>query len=82
TAHNEIANVLQPADTVDTLHGFGLNGEAISSYVNGIVDQQAITVALDHTSLVAAICLVISTVVVWIAPKPRMRPGIYQAGGH
>ena len=81
-AHNELANVLQPGATVDTLRGVGLSGEGISSYLNGIVDQQAITVALNHTGLVAAICLVIATAVVWIAPKPRMRQGMVPTGGH
>lgn len=74
--HNEIANTLNPAATVDALEKAGLGTEAIRSYVNGIVDVQAITVALNSTTVIAALAIFVSVVVVWLAPKPVPRQGI------
>ncbi|MBC2670371.1 DHA2 family efflux MFS transporter permease subunit [Novosphingobium piscinae] len=73
--HNEMADTLNPAAAESTLRGLGIGTEGISAYLNGLVDQQAITVALDSTSVVAALCLLASAAVLWIAPKPEMRQG-------
>ena len=71
--HNEIADRLNPTAAADALRGIGIGPEGISGYINALVDQQAITVALNNTSIVAAFCLFFSAVVLWIGPKPVMR---------
>jgi DHA2 family multidrug resistance protein len=80
--HNEIANVLQPDSTVDTLTQAGLSTEAIRSYVNGIVDTQAITVAMNQTTVMAAIAVLIAVASLWLAPKPVARQGEVEPMGH
>ena len=78
--HNEIANILNPDATTDTLDGLGMSAEAIRSYVNGIVDTQAITVAMNHATVMAAISVFLAAGVLWLAPKPVARQGVEGMG--
>jgi len=78
--HNEIANILNPDATVDTLDGLGMSAEAIRGYVNGIVDTQAITVAMNHATVMAAISVFLAAGVLWLAPKPVARQGVEGMG--
>jgi len=80
--HNEIANTLNPGPASDALGGLGLGPEAISGFLNGVVDQQAITVALNNTSVVAAFLLFFSAAVLWFVPKHTTRQGAGPMGGH
>jgi len=80
--HNELANIINPDSAVDALSNIGLGTEAIRGYVNGIVDTQAITVAMNQTSTMAAIALVISAIALWFAPRPVERQGMAESMGH
>ena len=71
TSHNELAGVINPADTLTTLQGAGMGTEQARQVIGNLVDLEATTLAVDHTFFVTAIVLFIAAAVVWIAPRTR-----------
>lgn len=72
TAHNELVNVLQPDDAMDVLRGTGMTTEQGRQAIDTLVNQEAITLAVNHTFLVSAVVLFVAAAVVWIAPRPQL----------
>ena len=70
--HNELANVLQPDATMATLDRMGMSAEQGRQMINGLVNQEATTIAMNHTFLVSAIVLFVAAAVVWISPRPKL----------
>ena len=80
--HNEFAGSLHPETTADTLGQLGFGQQAISGFLNNVVDQQAITLALNNTSIGAGLLLFFSAAVLWFVPKQTTRQGQVPIGGH
>lgn len=78
--HNEIANTMNPDGAVGVLSGAGMGMDTIRAYLNGIVDIQATTVALNNSTVIAAISIFAVTMVLWIAPRPVPRQGFVGTG--
>ena len=79
--HNEIANSLNPDAAMAALEGMGIPAEGARAYINGLVDREAITVAMNHTTVISVIAVLIATGVVWLAPKPVNRQSMGEGGG-
>jgi DHA2 family multidrug resistance protein len=69
-AHNDIADRLQPDGTLANLNAAGMGTDQARAMINGIADGQALSIAVNHTFIVAAFVLVVAAAFVWIAPKP------------
>lgn len=67
---NAIAEGLNPDRTVETMTGFGFSFEQARQTVAALVDREAITLALNTTSLVSAAVLLVAAAVIWFAPRP------------
>lgn len=74
-AHNELANVVQPDQTMATLGAAGMSFEQGRRVVDNLVNQEAITLAMNHTFFITAIVLFVAAAVVWISPKPDLGHG-------
>ncbi|MBC2667430.1 DHA2 family efflux MFS transporter permease subunit [Novosphingobium flavum] len=74
--HNEIANILNPDQATTALGNLGMGMDSIRGYINGLVDTQAITVAMNNASVMAAISVALAAAVLWLAPKPVPRQGM------
>jgi len=79
-AQNEMANILQPDATMATLNQAGFSDEAGRQIISNLVTEQAVTVAMNHTSLMAAIVTFATIGLVWLGPRPKSL-GV-QGGGH
>lgn len=79
--HNAIAGTLSPDTSVGALTEAGMGMDAIPGYINGIVDTQAITVAMNNATTMAAIAIFLAVAVLWIAPRPVPRQG-FEGMGH
>lgn len=77
---NRIAETLQPDETVATLAARGLDVDQSRVLVDGIVAQQASTLAMDHTFLLSALVLALGACVVWLIPKTHLSPDAATAG--
>lgn len=75
TADSELANVVQPGETMARLQESGIPFEQARLIVDGLVRQEAATLAMNHTFLVTAAVLFLAAAVVWISPTPRLTPG-------
>ncbi len=69
-AHSDIADRLQPDQTVASLGNIGMGADQSRAVIGSIADGQALLVAVDYTFVVAAVVLVFAAAFVWIAPKP------------
>ena len=49
--------------------------------INGLVDSEAMILALNHTFMIAAAVTFFAAIVVWVSPKPKGGMAM-QAGGH
>ena len=78
--HNGFADVLHPDAVSQTLSGTGMGGDTVLTIINNLVDEQAVTLAMDHTFLLAAIGGLISLALVWLVPRPKVALGV--SGGH
>ena len=70
-AHSDVTSSLNPADTVTSLQNAGMSLEQARQVIGRLVDQEAMTLAVDHTFFVTAVVLFIAAAVVWIAPRTR-----------
>ncbi|WP_379509208.1 DHA2 family efflux MFS transporter permease subunit [Novosphingobium bradum] len=78
--HNGFADTLNPDATVHTLSGVGFSPEMVRGYVNNLVDEQALTLAMDHTFMLSGIAGLLALGLVWLAPRPR--PLVAMQAGH
>lgn len=69
-SRNELASVLQPADTQAALANAGFPMEQARQVISNLVEQEAVAVAVDHVFLLSAIVLFFAAALVWLAPKP------------
>ncbi|MBH1991927.1 MAG: DHA2 family efflux MFS transporter permease subunit [Sphingomonadaceae bacterium] len=69
-SRNELAGVLQPADTQAQLANMGLSTDQARQMISNIVDQESLAIAVDHVFFMSALVLFTAAVVVWLAPRP------------
>ena len=70
-AHNAIADVIQPDQTVSQLQASGMSFDQARVVVNNIVDSEAVMLAVNHSFLVAAVVLFLAAGLVWFSPRPK-----------
>ncbi|HEX7822117.1 MAG TPA: DHA2 family efflux MFS transporter permease subunit [Sphingobium sp.] len=70
-ARNEIVSKLQPDDVQHALSNAGVPLEQGRQMISGIVDQEAIAMAIDHSFLLTAIVLFFAAAVIWLSPRPK-----------
>ena len=80
-AHSEIASKLQPGETMAKLNAAGFSTEQARQFIARLVEQESVTIAVDHVFLLTAVVFFASAVVIWLAPRPA-RPGTKGGGGH
>ena len=80
----ELVGALNAADTMGALRQSGLADMAAFSYISGLVDRQAITLAMLHTNLIAAIATLLAGSAIWLVPRIELTrfKGGDDAGGH
>jgi DHA2 family multidrug resistance protein len=71
TAQTDLVGKIHPDETLQTLQGAGMGMEQARQVIGNMVGQEATTLAVDHTFLVAAIVLFVGAAVVWIAPRAK-----------
>lgn len=79
-ATNRMVETLQPDATLATLDQAGLGPEMSRQVIDNLVQQQATTMALEHTFLVAAIVLGIAACAIWFVPRPAGPMNTMQTG--
>jgi len=68
-SHTELADSLQPSATVATLTQAGMPDGAVTSYLNGLVNAQAVTQAMIYVCGVAICAILVATVSLAITPR-------------
>lgn len=63
-----------------TLAGAGMTPEQSATVLSNMVDREAITLAVDHTFVLAALVLAIAAAIVWLSPKVKVSGPM--PGGH
>lgn len=79
-SQNALADTIQPESALRTLEGIGLPMEESRHYINGLVEQQAMAVAVDHVFWVTAGVLFIAAALVWLSPRPK--PNVDTSAAH
>jgi len=70
-AQTDVADVLNPADTLDKLSRVGMDLERSRQIIGGIANHEATMLAVNHTFFVSAVVLFVAAALVWIAPRPN-----------
>ena len=68
---NAIVDALRPDATVGSLADAGITLEYGRNLLAGVVNQQAVTVAMDHLFLIASIIPLFAVSLVWLSRRPR-----------
>jgi MFS transporter, DHA2 family, multidrug resistance protein len=79
----ELAGNLQPEEAMRRLSDAGMTMEQTRQTISGVVEQQAVMLAVSHTFWVTAGVLFFAAALVWLSPRPKAAPGMGPgAGGH
>jgi DHA2 family multidrug resistance protein len=70
-ARSEIASKLQPDDVQRSLASAGFGIEQSRQMISNMVEQEAVTLAIDHIFLIAAFVLFFAAAVVWLSPRAK-----------
>lgn len=73
-AHSELAGNLQPDETMRMLEAQGYSAEQARMMIARMVDQEAVTIAVDYVFLLTAAVFFICAAVIWLAPRPAAGP--------
>ncbi|MFA7587211.1 MAG: DHA2 family efflux MFS transporter permease subunit, partial [Novosphingobium sp.] len=68
-ARNELVAGLNPDEAQSRLASMGFSPDQIRQVIANMVDQEAVTLALNHTFIIAALCLFVSGLLVWLSPR-------------
>jgi DHA2 family multidrug resistance protein len=79
-ARTELVASMHPDAAQATLATAGLGADQSAAMLSNIVDREAVTMAVDHTFMVAAVILAIAAAIVWLSPK--VKPTGPMATGH
>ena len=69
-ARSEIVGTMNAGATVETLQGAGFSLEQVRGIVEQTVQQESLTLAINHMFLISAGAFVFAAAVVWLAPRP------------
>jgi len=75
-ARNELVSKLQPDSTMGTLTDAGFSTEQARGIISGIVEREAVVIAVDYVFLLSAAVFFLCALVVWLAPRPKPGAGI------
>jgi DHA2 family multidrug resistance protein len=64
-----LVETMQPGNSMSALAQAGMAEPARAEYLNGIVNQQAVTLAMLHTFTLAGLALFFSGVAIWTLPR-------------
>jgi DHA2 family multidrug resistance protein len=67
----ELTNIIQPGLFLDRMAQAGFTGERARGYLEQLVMAQSYSLSLVHIYQTAAVLLVFSASVIWLAPRPR-----------
>jgi DHA2 family multidrug resistance protein len=70
-ARAELVSHLQPADTLARLTGAGMSQQDATATIAGLVEREAVTLAVDHVFMISAAIFFLCATVIWFAPKPK-----------
>ena len=70
-AHVELADKLQPEDTMRTLSEAGMSSDEAMRTIANIVDREAVMIGVDYIFLITAVVFFLSAAVIWLAPRPK-----------
>jgi DHA2 family multidrug resistance protein len=70
-ARNEIVDTMNSEATREALQGAGFSLDQVRGIVEQTVQQESLTVAINHMFLLSAAAFVFAAAVVWLAPRPR-----------
>lgn len=71
TSHNALADTLQPDATMETLTAQGMSVDQGRQIIASMVDQESMTLALNHTFLISAVVLFLAAGLIWLSPRTR-----------
>ena len=77
---NGLVEKLSADQAMASLSAGGFTGDQGRMILSNLVDQQAMVMAMNHTSQLTAILLVVASATVWLIP--RIKPGAEIAIGH
>lgn len=80
TSRTELVGSMNSDAAMTTLQGAGMSREQSTAVLSNLVEREAVTLAVDHTFLVAAAVLLLAAAIVWLAP--RVKPSGPVPGGH
>ena len=69
-----VAHLNDVPGAIDILHSRGLSLEQARAQIERLVEQQASTLAAEHTFMIAAAVFLGSALITWFAPKTLMKP--------
>jgi DHA2 family multidrug resistance protein len=70
-AHNELTSKLQPDDVQAKLASLGMSADQATEMIGNLVEREAVTMAVNHTFMIAAVVLFVAAALVWVAPRPK-----------
>jgi DHA2 family multidrug resistance protein len=72
SAHNELANVVNPGAMMPVLDEMGMSTEQSRRIIDNLVNREATTIAMNHTFLITAVVLFVAAAIVWISPPAKL----------
>jgi DHA2 family multidrug resistance protein len=79
-AHAELVGRLNDQPARSTLSKLGMGLQESTSYIDQLVQKEAVTIAVDYVFTVAAVMLFVSAAMIWLAPKRRPPHGDIPTG--
>ncbi|HET9630244.1 MAG TPA: DHA2 family efflux MFS transporter permease subunit [Novosphingobium sp.] len=68
--HNALADAIQPDAAIGALAQQGVGPEVARTVINNLVDDQAITMAMDHLFIITTVIGIATSALIWLAPRP------------
>lgn len=70
-AQSELVSKIQTDEAQTLLEKAGMTFDQAKEIIASLVEKEAITLAVNHTFMIAAIVLFVAAALVWIAPRPK-----------
>ena len=71
TSRDMLVGRIHPDAARASLAGLGMGAEQTRGYISALVDKEAITIAIDHVFVVAAVVMFLGAAVVWLVPRVK-----------
>ncbi len=81
-SRNALAGRIHPDAAQASLLARGIPGPQARALISNLVDKEAVTMAVNHTFMVAAAVLFLSSAMVWITPRIKLTRLTGTEGGH